>query len=103
MRSRVNLAILLVLAACSGSGGWSKPGVPRDKAAADLGDCRHLAQQALSRESNIDADIMASRGADWARTGALESERYSDSRSTATRSSAIIDACMMDKGYLKPR
>ncbi len=103
MQSRPYLAVLLALAACSSADGWSKPGVPPDTVAVDLAECRHTAQLALSRESNIDADILASRGADWSRTGALESERYSDVRSTASRSSAIVESCMMEKGYAKAR
>lgn len=103
MRLCLVLASLLALAACSGAGGWSKPGVPPERVAADLGECRHTAQLALSRESNIDADILASRGADWSRTGALESERASDARSAAPRSAAIVEGCMMDKGYTKAR
>jgi hypothetical protein len=103
MHPRLFLTALLALAACSGPGGWSKPGVAPERAADDLAECRHTAQSELSRDTNIDADIMASRGTDWARTGTLQSEQYADARSTASRSHAIVESCMMEKGYTKRR
>jgi hypothetical protein len=101
MHSRLYLVVLLALAACSGRSEWSKPGVPPETVADDLAECRHTAQSALSRDTNIDADIMASRGADWERTGTLQSQQYADSRSNASRSDAIVESCMMEKGYAK--
>jgi hypothetical protein len=104
MYSRLCLAVvLLALAACSGPIEWSKPGVPPERVADDLAECRHTAQSELSRDTNIDADIMASRGADWGRTGTLQSQQFADSRSTSARSSAIVESCMTEKGYTKLR
>lgn len=103
MRLRLAFAVLLALAACSGTGGWTKRGVPPDRVAADYADCRHTAQSALSRDSNIDTDILASRGADWARVGSLENAQDADARRVAPRSDAIIEGCMLDKGYTRTR
>lgn len=100
MPTRFHLASLLALAACTGAGGWSKPGVPPERAAADYAECRHAAELALRRDSNIDTDILASRGQDWARLGALQSERDNDADSNNARSGDIIERCMIGKGYI---
>ncbi|MGO8915995.1 MAG: hypothetical protein ACLQJR_08810 [Stellaceae bacterium] len=99
MRSPYYLAVLLPLAACSGAGGWSKPGVPPGTAAQDYAECRHTAELALRRDSDIDTDILATRGQDWARLGTLQTmrEQYADSNNA--RSGDIVERCMIGKGY----
>lgn len=99
MRSRLGLAVLLSLAACSGAGGWTKPGVPPDQAAQDYAECRHTAELAVRRDSDIDTDIEASRGADWERLGVLQSRRDDYASSNEARSGDILERCMMGKGY----
>jgi hypothetical protein len=103
MRFRFHLASLLALAACSGAGGWSKPGVPPGQAAADYADCRHRAELALRRDSDIDSDILATRGQDWARLGALQSKRDEYADSNNARSGDIVERCMIGKGYTAGR
>ena len=92
-------ALLLALAACSTTGGWTKPGVAPEKAARDFAECRHVAELANRRDSNIDADIMATRGQDWERIGLLEQKRDEDANSSAPRTGSIVDRCMTGKGY----
>lgn len=98
MRMVGSLALVLLLAGCGG-GGWSKPGVGREKAAQDYSDCRHLAEIANQRDSNIDTDILASRGQDWERLGVrtLKRENYADSN--RARSRDVVPRCMIGKGY----
>jgi len=100
MRSRLGLAVLLLLAACSGAGGgWSKPGVPPEQAAQDYAECRHSAELAVRRDSNIDTDILATRGADWERLGMLQRRSDDFASSNDQRSSDVLQRCMIGKGY----
>lgn len=100
MRSRFHLTWLLMLAACTGAGGWSKPGVPPSQAARDYAECRHRAELAFRRDSNIDTDILATRGQDWGRLGTLQSTREEYADSNEARSGDIVERCMMAKGYV---
>jgi hypothetical protein len=99
MRSIFALALLLSLAACSGSGGWQKEGVSPEAAAADYAECRHSAQIADRRDSDIDADILATRGQDWQRIGVLQMRRNDYADSNAARQGDNISRCMKEKGY----
>ena len=91
--------LLLTLAACTGTGGWSKPGVAPEQAARDYAECRHVAEVALRRDSDIDTDILASRGQEWERNGTLQIKRDQYNYSNEERSGDIVDRCMMGKGY----
>jgi hypothetical protein len=99
MRSISGLALLLALAGCVGAGGWNKPGVRPEKAAQDYADCRHTAELAQIRDSNIDADILATRGQDWERLGVLSTKRNDFADSNSARSGDLVQRCMLAKGY----
>jgi len=99
MRSRLGLAALLLLAACSGAGGWAKPGVAPEQAAQDYAECRHTAELAVRRDSNIDTDILATRGAEWERLGTLQRRSADYASSNNQRSGDILQSCMTGKGY----
>jgi hypothetical protein len=94
-----SLAVLLALAACGGAGQWTKPETSREKAAQDYSDCRHLAEVANQRDSDIDTDILASRGTDWERLGVISTKRAEFADSNRVRSGDIVTRCMIGKGY----
>jgi hypothetical protein len=94
-----SLAVLLALAACGGAGQWTKPETSREKAAQDYSDCRHLAEVANQRDSDIDTDILASRGTDWERLGVISTKRAEFADSNRARSGDIVTRCMIGKGY----
>ena len=98
MRGIGTLALMLLLAGCGG-GQWSKPGVSREKAAQDYSECRHRAEIANQRDSNIDTDILASRGQDWERRSVLTLKREGYADSNRLRSGDIVPRCMIAKGY----
>lgn len=99
MRLIIALALVLALSACN-RGQWSKQGVSSDRAAQDLSECNHMAELANKRDSNIDTDILSSRGADWDRLGVLQMKRNTYADSNAARSGdSIINQCMTGKGY----
>ncbi|HZB90503.1 MAG TPA: hypothetical protein VE397_03615 [Stellaceae bacterium] len=99
MRGICALALLVALGACSGAGGWHKEGTPPATAAADYAECRHSAEVADSRDTNIDSDIMAARGQDWERLGVTQFKTNDDAASDNVREGDIVTRCMMDKGY----
>ena len=103
MRALICLSLVLVLplAACAGPGAWTKDGVAPAKTAQDLADCRHVAEEALSRDVNIDTDIIASRGPDWERLNALGLKRLDYEASNNARSGDIVERCMSGKGYTR--
>lgn len=94
-----SLALLLALAACGGAGQWSKPDTSPEKAAQDLSECRHAAEIANRRDSDIDTDILASRGQDWERLGIISTKRAEYANSNQARSGDIVTRCMIGKGY----
>ena len=93
------LALALCLLGCAGGAQWSKDGASPEQAAADLADCRSAAQTALRRDSNIDTDILATRGRDWQNTGALSTMRSSYAAADRGQSQDIVSRCMIAKGY----
>ncbi len=98
MRWIVSLGLVLVVTGCGGAH-WSKQGVSPEKAAQDYSECSHLAELANQRDSNIDTDILASRGQDWERLGTLSVRRDTYADSNRARSGDIITRCMIGKGY----
>ena len=94
-----SLAMLLALAACGGAEQWSKPDTPREKAAQDYSECRHVAEIANRRDSDIDTDILASRGTDWERLGVISTKRAEFADSNRARTGDIVTRCMIGKGY----
>ena len=99
MRAISGLALLLLLAACGGAADWDKPGVSREKAAQDYSECRHAAELAQRRDSNIDTDILATRSQDWQRNGLLQIKRNEYADSNSARSGDFVERCMIGKGY----
>ncbi len=99
MRVTSGLAAALCLAACAGTPQWTKQGVTSQAAAADYADCRSQAQAMNQRDTNIDADIMASRGRDWEQTNTL-STRQAFSSENGQKSSDYVQSCMISKGYV---
>ncbi|HXQ51330.1 MAG TPA: hypothetical protein VN802_09580 [Stellaceae bacterium] len=95
----ITLAITLALGACAGGQRWSKAGVTADTAASDVADCRSLAYQATRRDSQIDSDILASRGHDWSNSGTLGVHQAVNSASTSERADEMVQSCMQAKGY----
>jgi hypothetical protein len=97
MRWIGGVALALVLTGCGST--WNKAGVSREKAAQDYSECRHMAELANRRDSNIDTDILASRGQDWQRLGFLKAKRDSYADANQARTGDIVDRCMLSKGY----
>jgi hypothetical protein len=93
------LAALLALLACAGGRQWTKPGVSADQAADDAADCQSQAQQATRRDSQIDSDILASRGHDWSNSGTLAVHQTVFDTGTTDRADAVLQSCMLTKGY----
>jgi hypothetical protein len=94
-----SLVLLLALPACAGAGQWSKPETTREKAAQDYSECRHAAELANRRDSDIDTDILASRGTDWERLGVISTKRAEYADSNRARSGDMVTRCMIGKGY----
>ena len=94
-----SLVLLLALPACDGVGQWSKPETTREKAAQDYSECRHAAEVANRRDSDIDTDILASRGTDWERAGVISTKRAEYADSNRARSGDMVTRCMIGKGY----
>lgn len=90
--------VLFALSACAGAR-WQRSGADPNQVAADFAECNSMAQAAVSRDSNIDADILASRGRDWQDQGTLAQHRTIIDSETGERSDAVLDACMAQKGY----
>ena len=88
------ITAMLLLAGCESGVNWSKPGVSPDTAETDLSTCQRQA-----RDAAIDADILASRGQDWQRTGTLAMRRDDMADSNRGRARLIIARCMAAKGY----
>jgi hypothetical protein len=97
MQSIYCLCLVLTLAACGAE--WRKPGVSAEKAGKDYSECRHRAEMAQRRDSNIDTDILASRGTDWNRAGVLQTKRNDYADANSARSGDVVERCMIDKGY----
>lgn len=91
--------VVLALTGCGGSGGWTKPGVSPETAEAEFSACQNQARGATQRDAAIDADILASRGDDWQRTGALAIKRDDMVNANRERAQQVIGRCMTAKGY----
>jgi hypothetical protein len=94
------VALLVALGACaSGGTGWTKAGVSQDTVDSDYDSCAGEARQATRRDAGIDADILATRGQDWQRTGTLRLKEDSMAQERRVRAEDVIDRCMREKGY----
>ena len=96
------LGLVAVLLQTCAAPGWEKEGASGDRMRAELGECRSAANAATRTDQNIDADILASRGHDWDRTGTLTLRRETMRAQTGGRADDIVDRCMRAKGYARP-
>lgn len=94
-----SLALALCLLGCAGEPEWSKDGVSPEMAAQELADCRAVAQEAIQRDTNIDTDILASRGIDWQRSGVLSLKVQSYNVQNRDLSADLVRQCMIGKGF----
>ena len=91
--------LALLVAGCADSGNWTKPDTSKETASADFNSCQSLAREATQRDDAINADIMASRGADWQRAGMLDAQQGSMETEKRKHGSDVIADCMSAKGY----
>ena len=94
--------LLLVLAACGGSGDWVKAGADQASVARDYEDCRDLAGAAVRTDADIDQDIAATRSDDRQRAGVVRAQTRTMGEHTRDRADAIIARCMRAKGFSQP-
>jgi hypothetical protein len=99
MKLTPGFLLLLSLAACSTTGQWSRDGTAPKVAAEDLADCNSLAQQVVQRDTNIDADIDASRGQDWRSAQVVDVKRAAFQSKDEGTEKDVVDRCMVGKGY----
>lgn len=97
------LGLALLLAGCTAAGGWAKPGADQAATASAYRDCRATATSAVKTDADIDEDILATRGADWQRSGIARIAPRTMREHTRDRAAAIVDACMQAKGFLQVR
>jgi hypothetical protein len=93
--------LLLLLAACSTSALWHKPGADAAATAHDNSLCRAQANQALARAHAIDADIAATRGLDWERSSTVAVNREELEAHASADASQVFASCMQAKGYAR--
>jgi hypothetical protein len=99
MRAPALALLALSLLACCAAPGWQKPGVAEEQRDRDYAACRSEARAATRRDAAIDADIMATRGQDWARSDVLQQKRQEMRMSTEARGEDVFDRCMRAHGY----
>jgi hypothetical protein len=98
----LGLAVLL-LAGCGGAGGWTKEGADAVATLHDVGDCRAMAASAVKTDADIDQDIVATRPGDQQRASVFRLQTQAMGEHTGDRAAAIVDACMLGKGFTKMR
>ena len=93
-------APLLLLAGCIGGGeGWTKPSLDVSQRSADFAECKQDTRQATQREYAIEQDINASRGTDMRNRGTFDQLSQNIDTSAKDQSTALLDSCMLGKGY----
>jgi hypothetical protein len=93
--------VVLLLAGCAGSGGWSKPGADDAATASAYQDCAASAQTATRTDFDIDQDISATRSSDLQHGDILQTQLQQMRDSNRDRADAILAACMEGKGFTK--
>ena len=96
----VAIASLLAMLGCAGKPEWSKDGMSQQATAQALAECQSIAREATQRDTNIMTDILATRGADWQRTGVMGTHVEAFSLEDRNRSGDIINRCMIGKGFV---
>jgi len=94
------LLCVLVVLGCAGRPEWSKDGLSQQATARELADCQSIAREATQRDTNIITDIMATRSADWQRTGVMGTRVQAFSLEDSNRSGDIVNRCMIGKGFV---
>jgi hypothetical protein len=94
----------IVLAGCASvaalSENWSKQGATQQAVDNNLRECAQQAELAVRTQGIIDADIAASREADWRAGGTYESNvQYQRDQTYALRD-RLIGRCMIMRGFL---
>jgi hypothetical protein len=101
MRHVLMGVLIVCLASCAtGFTRWTKPGASAEVTERALGQCENAALATMRTERNVDADILASRGDDWQRSGTLITERTMMRTQDRAMASKLVEDCLADKGYL---
>lgn len=97
------LCLLGSLAGCGGTPAWTKPGATSAVIRGDYAECQDEAGDAVTRDENIDSDIMTTRGRDWERTDTLGAKKETLDIQNQGHASDVIALCMKSKGYAPAR
>ena len=101
MRHIALVMLIACLASCAaGFTRWTKPGTSAQATERDLGQCENAALATMRTDRNVDADILASRGDDWQRSGTLITERTIMRAQDRGMASKLVEDCLAEKGYL---
>lgn len=96
----IAIAPLLLLCGCLGGGeGWTKPSLDVAQRSADFAACKQDTRQATQREYAIEQDINASRGTDMRNRGTFDQLSQNLDTSPRDQSTALLQSCMLGKGY----
>ena len=93
------LGLVLLLGACSTTPNWTKPGYESAAATREYEDCQAAARTAVTPETGIDEDILATRQADIGRSSIARLGAENVRNETRDRETAIIASCMKSKGF----
>lgn len=101
--SALMLVAALALGACAApESAWTHPERAPAAARQDLSACRNEATTATRREADIDADIEASRGQDWQRSGILTTKRETAAEGRRRSFDSYVARCMAARGWRRP-
>jgi predicted small secreted protein len=95
--------VAVLLAGCSNTGAWTKPGAGPADIAAALQQCRTAADRAVGPEEGINEDIEATRGTDWERSQIGSVARAELGAETRGRADRIVASCMHAHGFVRAR
>ena len=105
MKTRVAIVWLVgvLLAGCTNTGEWTKPGVGAADTAAAVQQCRAAADRAVGPEEHIDEDIEATRDVDFERSQIGSVARAEMDAETSSRADRIVAACLQAQGFVRAR
>jgi hypothetical protein len=96
--------VLVVLAGCANEASrWVKPGTSMATTSTEYDRCEREAHDSSRRIDEINADILATRGNDWQRTGTLSSQQADMAASSRGQGQRALAACMSAKGFSPAR
>jgi len=99
-RFLVLLCAAVAVLGCAGRPEWSKDGTSQQATARELAECQSVAREATQRDTNIMTDIIATRGAEWQRTGVLDAHVQTFGAEDTNRTGDIVNRCMIGKGFV---